>query len=232
MGPSGFLVSPMTTMSPRVATRTQLPASQCRATRHESSPSVGGMEGGIFPVSPFSELAAQCLLCLSGRELLDLVRAPDLGDQACGVPRAQSGVAQVFNCLAVSLDLDRALLVTVAEEALDKDNRPLLQAFPEFEEGKIAARAGMHADLKRDDLDCGFLLGGAFEDLVELRSHDRRTADLAAQDGFVEQRPVARRCRAVQQLLPSQPDLDQLLEDLRVHLPLDAPGDRPPVVAG
>jgi hypothetical protein len=58
---------------------------------------------------------------------VERLRAPDLGDQACGIPSAESGVAQVFNCFAVALDLDRAFLVTVAEEALDKDNGPQLR---------------------------------------------------------------------------------------------------------
>ena len=87
--------------------------------------------------------AARTASATSGRG--GLVRAPDLGDQASGVPWTQCAVPQIFNCLAVPVDLGRAFLIAIGEEALHKDDRPLLQVLPKFQERKIAVRAGMGA---------------------------------------------------------------------------------------
>src|SRR5712691_2583704 len=146
MGPSGDLESPMTIMSPVAATWTQLPALHCCATRHDRSPRLGGKEDCI--IAPcFHSLPAHYP---SG--LLRLVRAPDLVDQAGGVPGTQRSIPQVLNRLAVPCDLGRAFLVPVTEETLDIYDRTLTRAFPEFKEIKIAVGAGVCASVPRDDL--------------------------------------------------------------------------------
>jgi hypothetical protein len=65
------------------------------------------------------------------------LRASDLCDQVCEAPRAQGGISEVLECLAVSLDPHHVLLVPIAEPSLNEDQGRFRDPSPNSRKSKL-----------------------------------------------------------------------------------------------
>src|SRR5580658_7536650 len=138
----------------------------------------------------------------------------------------QGRIAQIIYIFTIPRNISLTFVVVISSKAFYENRR---RTVIEFEKDKIAILRGQGACTERDHLNSCFV-ARAFQDLIELSSHDARPTDVTVQHGFVQQDAIAWRISLLQHLLSKHPDLYALLKYRWLHLRRNGLDYRPGIV--